>query len=87
MARQELVIADEISQTELQQHILIQSHVFAVRTKVIATQNAIELIARNKAQLVISPALDVSRGRPPKPRWLIRMVLERIHRLVTGSAR
>ena len=40
------------------------------------------MIARSKSELVVSPKLDVREGRPPKPRWLIRAVLERIHQLV-----
>lgn len=41
-------------------------------------------IVPRERQFFVSPNLDVTRGRPPKPRWLIRHVLERIQRVVTG---
>jgi hypothetical protein len=45
------------------------------------------IIARSTPELVVSPELDLTQGRPAKPRWLIRMILDRIHRLITGSTR
>lgn len=38
-------------------------------------------------ELVVAPELDLSQGRPPKPRWVIRGILERIHHLVGGHSR
>lgn len=35
--------------------------------------------------LFVSPELDLSQGHPPKPASFIRMILERIHRLLTGQ--
>lgn len=40
-----------------------------------------------KRRLFVSPEADVGQGRPPKSRWIIRMVLERIHRIVAGESR
>ena len=40
-----------------------------------------------KRPLFLSPELDVRQGRPPKSRSVIRMILERIHRLVAGQLR
>lgn len=36
--------------------------------------------------LFVSPEVDVRQGRPPKPGWVIRVILERIHRLITGRS-
>ena len=43
MLNQELHVADEMSQAELQRHVFIQLHVLAVRAEVIAAQDAVEL--------------------------------------------
>lgn len=40
-----------------------------------------------KLPLFVSTELDVGQGRPPKSRWVIRMILERIHRIVAGQSR
>jgi hypothetical protein len=40
-----------------------------------------------KQELVVSPDLDIRDGRPPKSTSFIRMILERIHRLVGGRSR
>ncbi|QDU91608.1 hypothetical protein Pla175_50380 [Pirellulimonas nuda] len=37
--------------------------------------------------LWVSPDASFEQGRPPKPRRLIRLILERIHRLAAGTAR
>jgi hypothetical protein len=44
-------------------------------------------IASVKRHLLASPTIDVGHGRAPKSRWVIRMILERIHRIVAGDSR
>lgn len=38
-----------------------------------------------ESQLYVSAAVDNRQGRPPRPAWLIRLFLERIHRLVNRT--
>jgi len=40
----------------------------------------------DETPLIVAPDVDPAAGRPPKPAWLIGMILERIHRLVSGLA-
>jgi hypothetical protein len=44
-------------------------------------------VASVKQPLFVSPQLELGQGRPPKSRSVIRMILERIHRIVAGQSR
>ena len=44
-------------------------------------------VSHNPIPLVMTDACDLKSGRPPKPHWLIRYFLERIHWLVSGHLR
>jgi hypothetical protein len=39
----------------------------------------------SRQPLFVSPELDLSQGHPPKSASFIRMIIERIHRLLTGQ--
>lgn len=43
-------------------------------------------VSPEETPLLVADDVDVRAGRPPKPDWMIRMILERIHRLVAGLA-
>lgn len=43
------------------------------------------LVCGQRCELFLAPGVDLTSGRRPKPVELIRMLLERIHRLVTGQ--
>ena len=63
------------------------SQPYAIRLATFSQHIPRRLTVRRKSELFVAPEVGVRQRHPPKPRWLIRMILERIHRLVTGSNR
>lgn len=43
-------------------------------------------VTATRQRLFVDPEVDIHPGRPGKSVWLIRTILERIHRLVTGQS-
>jgi hypothetical protein len=59
---------------------------YHVRLKsVLDDLSRVEVVAR-KGSLFVSPKLDMKQGRRPKPRAVIRAILEHIHRLLAGRS-
>lgn len=50
MIDQNFYIADEVGQAELHQHVVVQPHVFAVGTEIVAAQHAVEFLTKNFQQ-------------------------------------
>lgn len=45
------------------------------------------LFQRPSPDVFVAPEFEAGQGRPPKPQWLIRMILDRIRRLVAATPR
>ncbi len=71
MVSQELYVANEMSQAELQQHVLIQSHVLAIGAEIVTAQHAVEFLAQNLEQHVTATRgrnlVDREKIRPKTP--------------------
>jgi len=46
-----------------------------------------QVVTPHKHPLFVSPEVNLSQGKRPKPRWLLRLILERIHLLVQKHSR